>query len=152
MLHIYILNTHLCTFWHKFSFLQGVLGKRGSIIEGWGLGAVSFPWMPCAEGEGCGTNNRAPPPTPPPNTSAHACAPPLSVAIVGDGGGIKEGSQQWADKLIGRPKSPGHEEREGRRHFGTSSSGPKTGPELHYLLSGGGQELMDEKKDKGRVL
>lgn len=66
MLHIYILNTHLCTFWHKFSFLQGVLGKMGSIIEGWGLGAVSFPWMPCAEGEGCVTNNRAPPTHPAP--------------------------------------------------------------------------------------
>lgn len=81
----------------------------------------------------------SPPPTPPPNISAHACASPLSMAILGDGGRINEESQQRGDKLIGRPKSSGHEEREGRRHFGTSSSGPKTGPELHYLLSGGGK-------------
>lgn len=27
--YIYILNTHLCTFWYKFSFLQGVPGGNG---------------------------------------------------------------------------------------------------------------------------
>lgn len=43
MFHIYILNTHLCTFWYKFSFLQGVLGRMGVRLKrgedrwgGWG--------------------------------------------------------------------------------------------------------------------
>lgn len=44
--HIYILNTHLCTFWYKFSFLQGVQGKGDLGVrtdEGRGLGQSHFP-------------------------------------------------------------------------------------------------------------
>lgn len=67
---------------------MGVRLKRGEVG-----GQSHFPDCLVLRERGCGINKSRFRPTPPPNISAHARASPLSVAIVGDCGGIKRGSQ-----------------------------------------------------------
>lgn len=113
--------------------------------------------MPCAEGEGCGTNNRAPPPPhthPPTYPAPKLFRSRLRLSALQGNSGRRRWNQKGVSAVRRQAnraskKSRTRGEREGRRQLSTSSSGPKAGPELHFssfIWRGGKKESSDEKK------
>lgn len=132
MFHIYILNTHLCTFWYKFSFLQGVLGKVGVGLKRSEVrGQSHFPDCLVLRERGVALTRHVFTPRRPRSFTLTLAPLRLQRQSWWRRWTRKKrgGSQQWDDKLIGR---------ESRRQFGNSSLGPepKVVAGFHYLLSG----------------